>query len=111
MRKIDFLSQSPNNFIFQKESNKTTFGGALSALYLLAIFSILGYYYITYMFSLDYEITSYISEEKSLNDSQKKAILESKKYNPSLLLKFSLDNLNQNLTIDLYYLTVRKIRK
>ena len=70
MRKIDFLSQSPNNFIFQKESNKTTFGGALSALYLLAIFSILGYYYITYMFSLDYEITSYISEEKSLNDSQ-----------------------------------------
>lgn len=99
MKKIDFLGQSPNNFIFQKESNKTTFGGALSALYLLAILSILAYYYVTYVFSLDYEITSYISEEKSLNSDQRKAFLESEKYNPSLLFKFSLlDNINRNLS-------------
>ena len=43
MRKIDFLSQSPNGFIFQKESNKTTFGGALSAIYLILIFFIFLY--------------------------------------------------------------------
>lgn len=99
MKKIDFLGQSPNNFIFQKESNKTTFGGALSALYLLAIFSILAYYYVTYVFSLDYEIISYISEEKILGLDQRKAFLESEKYNPSLLFKFSLlDNFNRNLS-------------
>ena len=51
------------------------------------------------MFSLDYEIISYISEEKSLNSDQRKAFLESEKYNPSLLFKFSLlDNINRNLS-------------
>ena len=37
MRKIDFLSNPPKTFIFQKSSNKTAFGGFLTIIYLLII--------------------------------------------------------------------------
>ena len=39
MRKLDIISPSPNSFIFQEESNKTLFGGILSLIYLVSIFT------------------------------------------------------------------------
>ena len=78
MRKLDFLSQSPNSFIFQKESNKTTFGGVLSAIYFISIFFIFLYFITIYGFSESYEITSFISEEKRIQDYEKKNLLKVK---------------------------------
>ena len=99
MRKIDILSQSPNNFIFQKESNKTTIGGVLSAIYIFAIIFIFFYYRAIYYLSLPYDITSYVSEEKILNEAQKQKFLKSEKYNPILQWKFSLwDDVGRNLS-------------
>ena len=99
MRKIDILSQSPNNFIFQKESNKTTIGGVLSAIYIFAIIFIFFYYRAIYYLSLPYDITSYVSEEKILNEAQKQKFLKSEKYNPILQWKFSLwDDVSRNLS-------------
>ena len=68
MRKIDFLSPSPNNYIFQKESNKTTFGGFLSILFLIVTFIIYLFYrvdiWLIYRGRKDrYEISSFISQE------------------------------------------------
>ena len=90
MRKVDFLSQSPNAFIFQKESNKTTFGGVLSVIYLIIAFFI--YEYISMIFGLNgnYEITSFVSEERIIDESEQGLFDESKKYNPILPMKFTL---------------------
>ena len=40
MRKLDFLSNSPKTFIFEKSSNKTTFGGSLTLIYIFIVFLI-----------------------------------------------------------------------
>ena len=99
MRKLDILSQSPNNFIFQKESNKTTIGGVLSLVYILAIIFIFFYYRSMYYLSLPYDVTSYVSEEKFLNKEQSDIFLQSDKYNPKIKWKFSLlDSSGKNLS-------------
>ena len=48
MRKLDFLSNSPKTFIFQKSSNKTTFGGFLGIIYILIILIIAFIYIYNY---------------------------------------------------------------
>ena len=49
MRKLDFLSDSPKTFIFQKSSNKTTFGGFLAIIYILIILIIAFVYIYNYV--------------------------------------------------------------
>jgi len=66
MRLLDFLSNSPKNFIFEKDSNKTTFGGVLTILYLIVLFIM------AFIFLYNYEINSkYII---TYNDYQKKSL-------------------------------------
>lgn len=48
MNFLDFLSESPKLFIFQKEVNKTNFGGFLMLIYLIAMALITVYYIIDY---------------------------------------------------------------
>ena len=94
MRKLDILSQSPNNFIFQKDSNQTTFGGVLSLIFLIIAFLIFISYRVRFFMNNKYEITSYVSHEVALNDSQKFNFAQSNEYNPKLNLSFSLtDNI------------------
>ena len=40
MHSLDFLSESPKYFIFQKGANKTNLGGVLFLMYILIIMSI-----------------------------------------------------------------------
>ena len=104
MRKFDILSQSPTNYIFQKESNKTTFGGFLSILFILIIVLIFLLYRFQFWFHFlyweRYEITSYVSQEKILTEYQKDKFTQSIYYNPSLLLNFSLSNSNDDTLSD-----------
>ena len=37
MRKLDFLSNFPKAYIFQQSSNKTTFGGFLTIIYVFIV--------------------------------------------------------------------------
>ena len=90
MRKIDFLSQTPNAFIFQKESNKTNFGGFLSVIYLIIALFIFLYLRAIYGASEQYQITYFVSEEKTITPNEQTKFAESKKYNPILPMKFSL---------------------
>ena len=92
MRKIDFLSQSPKNFIFQKKSNKNTIGGIFTFLLIIIFLLIFFYYRVKFAFSNQYDITSFISQEKTLDANQEQKFIESEKYNPTLKLKFSLLN-------------------
>ena len=92
MRKIDFLSQSPKNFIFQKESNKNTIGGIFTFLLILIFLIIFFYYRVKYAFSNQYDIISFISQEKTIDANHQQKFIESEKYNPTLKLKFNLVN-------------------
>ena len=99
MRKLDIISPSPNSFIFQEESNKTLFGGILSLIYLVSIFTIYLYYRVIFFFSPSYEITSFTSFERGLTREQINKFYQSEKYNPNLQFKFSLlDNNGTNLS-------------
>ena len=48
MHPLDFFSDSPKNFIFQKEANKTNFGGVLTLLFSLIMI------FISFLYLLDY---------------------------------------------------------
>jgi hypothetical protein len=87
MRKIDFLSISPQTFIFQKSSNKTTFGGFLTLIYILIILIMAIVYYIIYDINDKY-IISYSLYKKEIDYSN----LNDPRYNPTL--KFSFDVLD-----------------
>ena len=86
MNYLDFLSDTPKFYIFEKESNKTKFGGLLFILYLFLVILISVYYIVHYIKNDKYEIESLslknqypaISKEiEELND----------KYNPEYKLE------------------------
>ena len=56
MHSFDFLSKSPNLFIFQKAQNKTNFGGVLFIIYVLSCLAIFLYYLLDYLENSKFEI-------------------------------------------------------
>ena len=100
MKKLDFLSDSPKAFIFQKSSNKTTFGGFLAIIYILIIFIIAFIFIYNYAVNDKY-IISYINFEKPILPEE---AIESKldkdpNYNPTLNFSFDLvDSYNNPLS-------------
>ena len=46
---LDFLSDSPKNFIFKNKSNKTHFGGILTILFFILTIIIIVFYSIDYI--------------------------------------------------------------
>ena len=59
MNPLDFISDSPNLYIFHKEKNKTNFGGILFLIYLVIIIIIFVYYIIDYVKNDKYVIQSF----------------------------------------------------
>ena len=63
MECLDFLSESPTNYIFQKRRNKTNFGGILSLLYIIVMILI------SLAYILEYAINEkYIYEGSTFNN-------------------------------------------
>ena len=56
MKAIDFLSNSPNNYIFQKETYKTNLGGFLFLFFFITMLIITVSYIIDYVLNDKYEI-------------------------------------------------------
>ena len=82
MKTIDFLSESPKNFIFNENSNKTFFGGILSLIYLIIVLLITSFYLVNYFISDKYTVEYGFFQEVS-DESKRKEMLESEKYNPT----------------------------
>ena len=102
MRNIDFFSQSPNIFIFHKESNQTTFGGILFLIYLLIMIIISLIYILDYALNNKYivENISYINSTRKQSDNPfaywdiyDEKILD---YNPVLNVSFNLFKVNES---------------
>ena len=90
MYKFDFLSSAPRNFIFQKNSNKTNFGGLLSIIYFI-IFLIISIYYLLSYYNEDNYSIQYRFQEKVLKPEEQYKRIQSDKYNPNFLFNVSLD--------------------
>ena len=56
MRKLDFLSQPPQIYIFQQNSNKTTFGGVIFILFIFVMIFISLLYIFDYILNEKFEI-------------------------------------------------------
>ena len=61
MRNLDFLSESPKMFIFNKEANKTNFGGILFLIYIIIMILISLAYILDYAFNDKYTIENMIT--------------------------------------------------
>lgn len=93
MKKIDIISKSPNNFIFQKDYNKTDFGGFLSLIYIIVGSIIILFYFSRFLLNDNYEIVSFISGEMHLEDDETLyKFNKSELYNPTLKLYFTLED-------------------
>ena len=90
MYKFDFLSSSPRNFIFQKNTNKTNFGGFLSVIYFI-IFLIVSIYYLLSYYNEDNYSIQYLFHEKILSFEEYYERIQSNKYNPNFLFDVFLD--------------------
>ena len=89
MRTIDFLSIAPQTFIFQKSSNKTTFGGFLTLIYGLIILLMAIVYYYNYSINDKY-IISYSRYQKNTDRKERYEKQGDPNYNPSLSFAFDI---------------------
>ena len=99
MKKLDFLSDSPKAFIFQKSSNKTTFGGFLTIIYILIIL-IIAFVYIYNYVANDKYIISYINYNKPITETiiDKFGLDKNPNCNPTLNFTFYLNANNTSLS-------------
>ena len=96
MHPLDFISESPNLFIFQKESNKTNFGGFLFLIYLILIILIFIYYLIDYIEGDKYIVQSFSHFNIRTNEEVRKRN-EDINYNPNITFKLELKDWQGNL--------------
>jgi hypothetical protein len=87
MHFLDFVSESPRNFIFQKETNKTNFGGIISFLYLLILIIISSGYLYDYYKNDKYVINYSSIRQFNINSTSMEDDLE---INPIIQFKFEL---------------------
>ena len=89
---FDFLSSSPQNFIFQRRTNRTNFGGFLSFIYLLIFLTITGFYLISYFNEDDYSI-QYLYISKITKREEKMELYNDERYNPYFNLYFNFSSI------------------
>ena len=99
MHSLDFLSESPKYFIFQKGANKTNLGGVLFLLYILIIMSISFVYLYDYFTGKTYIVESSLIEDL-IDDKKEKELLENDEINPI-----------KNFRIELYHTNGTKLSK
>ena len=93
MKKLDFLSNPPKTFIFQKSSNKTTFGGILTIIYFLVILIIAFIYIYNYVVNDKY-IISFINYKEQVTADNITKLEADPDYNPTLNFSFDLLDMN-----------------
>ena len=94
MHPLDVISGSPNLYLFQKESNKTNFGGFLFLIYLIFIILILIYYIIDYTQNPKYKLQSFTHFNIKTNE-EKMERNKNELFNPYLnfnIILYSLKN-------------------
>ena len=89
MRNLDFLSEFPRTFIFQKEVNKTNFGGVLFLIYGIIMIIISLSYILDFYLNDKFEI-EYSSINSQTTTLQSVKLDNNPDYNPMMQFKFSV---------------------
>ena len=89
MRNLDFLSESPKMFIFNKEANKTNFGGILFLIYIIIMILISLAYILDYAFNDKYSIENMITYNYTHDSNENKKMNDDEELNPYLNLTIS----------------------
>ena len=82
MKNLDFLSNSPNIYIFKERTNKTTFGGVLFLIYIIIMMII----------SLIYIIDYFVNDKYIIENTEHLNLSYNELMNPYSYL----DNIQQN---------------
>ena len=96
MHSLDFLSDSPRIFIFQKEANKTNFGGVLFLIYAIVMILISLAYILDFALNEKYTYEA-ISFYNHTNKEEIKKMNDDEELNPYLELTISLKDDNFSL--------------
>ena len=103
MRAIDFLSDSPNNYIFQKKTFKTNFGGILFLIFAIVMITIISSYIIDYALNDKYEI-EYLKIINQTNPEDLIGMNKDPNFNPTLEFKLSvLKPMNDEITKNFWF--------
>ena len=86
MRNLDFLSEFPKMFIFNKETNKTYFGGILFLIYITIMILISLAYILDYAFNDKYSIENMITYNYTHDPYENKKMNDDEELNPYLNL-------------------------
>ena len=107
MRNLDFLSNSPNIYIFKERTNKTTFGGVLFLIYIIIMMIISLIYIIDYFVNDKYIIENTEHLNLSYNELMNPfSYLDNiqqndSETNPLINISFNLFKLNESKKINL----------
>ena len=93
MHFFDFVSEPPRNFIFQKEANKTNFGGVISFLYILILIIISSGYLYDYYKTDKYEVKYSTIRQFNINST---SIEDNPEINPIIQFKYELYGSHHN---------------
>ena len=96
LRKLDFLSNSPNLFIFQNEKNKTNFGGVMFLAFITLMFIFSLAYILDYCMNVKYEIEYYKEINPSILTGLNKEV--DSKLNPEKDFTFHFNEFNEKFT-------------
>ena len=98
---LDIISDSPNLFILQKETNKTNFGGFLFLIYLALIALIIVYYALDYKNNDKYIIQSFSHFNfKTKEEREQRNKLEL--FNPNIKFNITFNGKHINERFKLY---------
>ena len=97
MHSFDFFSESPNIFIFQKEYNKTNFGGILFSLFTIIMFLISLAYILDYAINEKYTYEALTFYNHTDDEEELKKMNDDKELNP--LINVTIYLKDDNFTI------------
>ena len=105
MNGLDFLSDSPKTYIFQKKSNKTNLGGILTIIYLIILASILFVYLFDYLSYEKYEYSYFY--KYFIREDYIEKLKENPEFNPPTNFSFEIvdkygESKPDNFSIDVY---------
>jgi len=91
MRNLDFLSEYPRTYIFEKDVNKTNFGGVLFLIYAIIMLIISFSYILDFALNEKFEI-EYLSINNQTISTDLEALDKDPDLNPTLEFKFLIPN-------------------
>ena len=106
MNKLDFLSGAPKTLIFEKNSNKTNFGGVWTLIYLIIVLLLIVAYMYDYAVNPKYSVLYAYDHQYKADPESIDYRYNNKDLNPKITFNFQMSNsAPYSIQIILYYIT------